>query len=52
LKVVTIRAVESTTSQTALAEYDVNQGRVADIKKGRMFPDSFAVAIGRARNVS
>jgi hypothetical protein len=34
------------------AEYDVNQGRVAEIKKGRMFPDSFAVATGRARKVS
>ena len=34
------------------AEYDVNQGRVADIKKGRMFAGSFAVAIGRARKVS
>ena len=34
------------------AEYDVNQGRVADIKMGRMFPGSFDVATGRVRKAS
>ncbi len=31
------------------AEFDVNQGRVAEIKTGEKFPDSFAVATGKKK---
>lgn len=32
------------------ADYDVNQGRIAEIKKGQLFPGSFDLATGRRLN--
>jgi hypothetical protein len=32
------------------ADYDVNPGRIAEIKRGHLFPGSFDLATGRRMN--